>query len=201
MSRQVYIVGTDAVPRQIVLGQGETLDMVLLVLPGVSADVAIDVDLVGEGARAELYGLYLCTGEQQAGIATQVRHLSGSCTSRQLFKGLAGGHSKASFDGLVYVKQDAQKTEAYQENHNILLSDSARIETRPQLEIYADDVVCSHGATIGRMNEDELFYMRSRGIPVEEARILQMISFISPVVERIPDEELRRKIYDQLSEC
>lgn len=201
MGRQVYIIGTDAVPQKIVLDRGDTLDMVLVVLPGVSTDVSVSVDLVGAGASAEIYGLYLCTGDQQVRIRTEIRHESGGCTSRQLFKGLAGGSARASFDGLVYVRQDAQQTKAFQENHNILLSDSARVETRPQLEIYADDVECSHGATIGRLSEDELFYMRSRGIPEDEARVLQMISFLSPVVGRIPDEDLRTKIYDQLSQC
>lgn len=107
----------------------------------------------------------------------------------------------SEFYGLIYVKQDAQNTKAYQENHNILLSEHARVETKPQLEIYADDVECSHGATIGRLNEDEQFYMRSRGIPEDEARVLQMISFISPIVEHLEDAELREKVYESLSEC
>ena len=89
------------------------------------------------------------------------------------------------------MAQDAQRTEAYQENHNILLSDGAKVDTKPQLEIYADDVKCSHGATIGRLNEEEQFYMRSRGITLEDAKVLQMISFIAPVLENIPDESQR----------
>ena len=93
------------------------------------------------------------------------------------------------FYGKIIVAQDAQRTEAYQENHNILLSDDARVDTKPQLEIYADDVKCSHGATIGRLNEEEQFYMRSRGITLEDARVLQMISFIAPVLENIPEDE------------
>ena len=89
------------------------------------------------------------------------------------------------FDGLIHVAPDAQKTEAYQENHSILLSGEAQVQTSPQLEIYADDVVCSHGATIGSLSEDELFYMRSRGIPEAEARQMQIQSFLSPVLSRL----------------
>ena len=92
------------------------------------------------------------------------------------------------------MAQDAQKTEAYQENHNLLISDAARMDTRPQLEIYADDVKCSHGATVGRLNEEEQFYMRSRGIPEREAMVLQMLSFISPVISHIPDLQTRENV-------
>ena len=109
-----------------------------------------------------------------------------------------GGTARASFDGLIYVAQDAQKTEAYQENHTLLLSDAARIESRPQLEIYADDVKCSHGATTGYLNPDELFYLRSRGIPEAEARQLQMIAFLAPVLRRLP-EPISEEIYGRLS--
>ena len=92
------------------------------------------------------------------------------------------------------MAQDAQKTEAYQENHNIVLSDEALVNTKPQLEIYADDVKCSHGATVGKLNEDERFYMRSRGIPEEEAKVLQMISFVAPVIVGLDDEILATRI-------
>ena len=103
------------------------------------------------------------------------------------------------FYGKIVVAQDAQKTEAYQENHNILLSDDARVNTKPQLEIYADDVKCSHGATVGRLNEEEQFYMRSRGIPEQEARALQMISFLAPVLESVMDSQQRETLL-QLTE-
>ena len=122
------------------------------------------------------------------------------CNSRQLFKGIAGGISKVDFYGKIIVAQDAQRTEAYQENHNILLTDGAKVDTKPQLEIYADDVKCSHGATIGRLNEEEQFYMRSRGITLEDAKVLQMISFVAPVLENIPDETQRESLAVQLEE-
>ena len=96
------------------------------------------------------------------------------------------------------MAQDAQKTEAYQANHNLLLSETARVNTKPQLEIYADDVKCSHGATIGKLNEDEQFYMRSRGISLEEARFLQMISFVSPVFDIVPDGDERERLKSEV---
>ena len=117
---------------------------------------------------------------------------------RQLFKGIVGGTARAGFDGLIYVAPDAQKTQAFQENHTLLLSDTARTESRPQLEIYADDVQCSHGATTGYLNPDELFYLRSRGIPEAEARQLQMQAFLAPVVRRLPDA-LAEEIHASLS--
>ena len=98
------------------------------------------------------------------------------------------------FHGVIVVAPDAQQTEAYQENHNIVLTDQARVETRPQLEIYADDVKCSHGATVGQLNEDELFYMRSRGIPEKEAKTLQMLSFLSPVIPEGRAEEIESAV-------
>lgn len=197
----VYVIGESCLPDSIELQAGESLDLTLLVLPGVSCDVKLRIDLCGEGARADLRGLYLCKGDEKVSIAIDLRHLCGACESRQTFKGIVGGNAEAEFYGRIYVKHDAQSTKAYQENHNILLSDNARVQTKPQLEIYADDVECSHGATIGRLDEDEQFYMRSRGIPESEARLLQMISFISPIVEKIDDETLRSRINDSLSEC
>ena len=98
------------------------------------------------------------------------------------------GEAKCGFFGKIVIAPDAQRTEAFQENHNILLSDTARVNTKPRLEIYADDVKCSHGATVGKLNEDEQFYMRSRGIPEDEAKVLQMISFVAPVLETILEE-------------
>ena len=173
---------------------GQRSDLVLLVMPGVSCDIRMDVRLAGEGAEANIYGAYVCGGDEKVNISVDMHHDVPHCNSRQLFKGIAGGKSKVDFYGKIIVAQDAQRTEAYQENHNILLSDEAKVDTKPQLEIYADDVKCSHGATIGRLNEEEQFYMRSRGITLEDAKVLQMISFISPVLENIEDETQRESI-------
>ena len=180
--------------QNLVVGRDASETVIVVVMPGVSVDLKFDVELVGEGAEANLYGAYICAGQEKVKIAVDMHHKVPHCNSRQLFKGIAGGNSRVDFYGKIIVAKDAQRTEAYQENHNILLSDGAKVDTKPQLEIYADDVKCSHGATIGRLNEEEQFYMRSRGISLEDARVLQMISFIAPVLENIPDESQRESI-------
>ena len=182
------------VPQSIVVERDAKVTVVVLVLPGVSCDIKLDVRLAGEGAESNIYGAYVCGGEEKVKISVDMHHDHPRCSSRQLFKGIAGGVSKVDFYGKIIVAQDAQRTEAYQENHNILLSDGAKVDTKPQLEIYADDVKCSHGATIGRLNEEEQFYMRSRGISLEDAKVLQMISFIAPVLDNIQNESQRDAI-------
>ena len=198
MDNRVYIIGRDSVPQYLRLDAGEELAMTLVVPPGTDVQLALEIDLTGPGASLDLAGLYLCREAERVDLRVLVRHSSGGGTSRQLFKGIVGGTARAAFDGLIYVAQDAQKTQAYQENHTILLSDAARVESRPQLEIYADDVQCSHGATTGYLNPDELLYLRSRGIPEAEARRLQMVAFLAPVLRRLP-EPLSEEIYAGLS--
>ena len=177
------------IPQSIVVEKDAEVNIVIVVFPQTSCDVKLDVRLVGEGAKANIYGAYVCGSDEKVRIAVDMHHDVPHCDSRQLFKGIAGGASRVDFYGKIVVAQDAQKTEAYQENHNILLSDDARVDTKPQLEIYADDVKCSHGATIGRLNEEEQFYMRSRGITLEDAKVLQMISFLAPVLEAVPETD------------
>ena len=195
---EVIIVSQGQIIRNIEVQSCQRKDMVLLVYPGVSCDIRLDVTLAGEGAEANIYGAYVCGGDEKVNIAVDMHHDLPHCNSRQLFKGIAGGKSRVDFYGKIIVAKDAQRTEAYQENHNILLSDDAKVDTKPQLEIYADDVKCSHGATIGRLNEEEQFYMRSRGITLEDAKVLQMISFIAPVLENIDDESQRETIAAEL---
>ena len=195
---EIIIVSEAQLCRQIEVPAGESRDMVLLVYPGVSTDISLNVELQGEGAQANIYGAYVCGADERVKIAVDMHHKVPHCNSRQLFKGIAGGKSRVDFYVKIIVAQDAQRTEAYQENHNILLSDDAKVDTKPQLEIYADDVKCSHGATIGRLNEEEQFYMRSRGITLEDARVLQMISFLAPVLEAIQDEAQREEVALQL---
>ena len=195
---KVYVYGGIAeVPRNIVVERCARVDVVVLILPGVSCDLHMNVELKGEGAEANVYGAYVCGADERVNVSVDMHHDVPHCNSRQLFKGIAGGSSKVDFYGKIIVAKDAQRTVAYQENHNILLSDAAKVDTKPQLEIYADDVKCSHGATIGRLNEEEQFYMRSRGISLEDAKVLQMISFIAPVLENIPDETEREKAATQ----
>ena len=198
--RKVYVIDGTGPAQSVVVERDAKYEIVVLVMPGVSCDMKLDVRLAGEGAEANVYGAYVCGGTEKVVISVDMHHDVPHCNSRQLFKGIAGGDSRVDFYGKIIVAQDAQRTEAYQENHNILLSDGAKVDTKPQLEIYADDVKCSHGATIGRLNEEEQFYMRSRGITLEDAKVLQMISFIAPVLENIPDESERDRITCQFED-
>ena len=187
----IYVLGRDECPSTFKLASGQSLKATLVAARGVSGSFDICIELCGEGAELDLAGIYLCEGEQKVDFRINVRHLVGNCKSTQLFKGLADGKSRLSFDGLVYVAAGAQKTQALQENHSLLLSGDALVQSSPQLEIYADDVVCSHGSTIGSLSEEEQFYMRSRGIDEATARELQIRSFLSPVLERLGEEDLR----------
>ena len=198
---EVIIVQEGQLVRSVEVQRDQRTDMVLLVMPGVSCDIRLDLRLSGEGAEANVYGAYVCGGEEKVKISVDMHHDVPHCNSRQLFKGIAGGASKVDFYGKIIVAKDAQRTEAYQENHNILLSDGAKVDTKPQPEIYADDVKCSHGATIGRLNEEEQFYMRSRGISLEDAKVLQMISFIAPVLENIEDETEREAVASRFEDA
>ena len=200
-SKKVYVLSAKGSagalfepPSKLTVGAGEILDMTIIVLPGVSADIPLTIDLTGPDADVELKGIYLSSGTDEVSFSITMNHLVGRCRSRQLFNGLASGSAKCSFFGKIIVSPDAQQTEAYQENHNIVLTEEASVNTKPQLEIYADDVKCSHGATVGKLNEDEQFYMRSRGIPEDEAKVLQMISFVAPVLDGLEDEVLMSRI-------
>ena len=175
------------------LAEGASLSLVFVSLRG-SIRNRIDVSLDGEHASCDLSGLYLPGGSSEMDFSVRMTHRVPACSSTQLFKSVVTGSGVARFDGLIHVVPDAQKTEAYQANHNLLSSDAARAFTRPQLEIYADDVKCSHGATIGRLNPDELFYLRSRGIPLAEAQLLQQMAFVGEVVDKISSREQREKI-------
>ena len=187
----VYVLGRDECPSTLSLKAGESLKATLVAARGVSGSFVLSIELGGEGAELDLAGIYLCEGEQKVDFRICVRHLAGGCKSTQMFRGLADGNSRVSFEGLVYVAEGAQKTQALQENHSLLLSGEATVQSSPQLEIYADDVVCSHGSTIGSLSEEEQFYMRSRGIDEATARELQIRSFLSPVLERLSEEDLR----------
>ena len=173
---------------------GETLNLQYVVLPGESRDIEVTVDLVGPDAEAHIKALYLCKAAEKVRFRIVMHHRAPGCKSTQLINGIAGGRADVRFDGTIVVAPDAQQTEAYQENHNIVLTEEAKVVTKPQLEIYADDVKCSHGATVGQLNADELFYMRSRGIPEAEARTLQMLSFLSPVIPAGREEEIEAAV-------
>ena len=194
MDSEVYVIGRDAVPQFLRLDAGEARSMTLVVPPGTSARLGLEIDLCGPGASLDLAGVYLCNDAERVDLRVLVRHSSGGCTSRQLFKGIVGGTARAAFDGLIYVAQDAQKTQAYQENHTLLLSGTAFAESRPQLEIYADDVQCSHGATVGQLDEEALYYLRTRGIGEAAANRLLMFAFANEIVQNVTIEALRDRL-------
>jgi Fe-S cluster assembly protein SufD len=154
------------------------------------------VKLDGERAENNTYGLFISDSSQHISNYTSITHVKPNCQSNQLFKGILSENATGAFNGKIYVSRDAQKTLAYQKNNNILLSPSAKMNSKPQLEIYADDVKCSHGATVGQLDEDALFYLRSRGIREAEARFLLMYAFANDVIGNIGTRHLRERIID-----
>ncbi|OFX88169.1 MAG: Fe-S cluster assembly protein SufD [Bacteroidetes bacterium GWF2_33_16] len=156
----------------------------------------ISVLLNGEGCENNTYGLYLTDKGQHIDNYIFIDHAKPNCISNQLFKGVLDDFATGAFNGKILVRKDAQKTQAYQANNNILLTDDADIKTRPQLEIYADDVKCSHGATVGQLDENAMFYMRARGIPKKEAKLLLMYAFAHEVIQKIKVPALKDRIND-----
>jgi Fe-S cluster assembly protein SufD len=156
----------------------------------------LSVLLAGEGAEARLSGLFLCTGERLVDNHTFVDHAVPHGTSRQLYKGVLAGRSRGVFRGRVLVRPDAQRTDARQSNPNLLLEDGAEIDGKPQLEIHADDVKCSHGSAIGRVDENALFYLRARGIDEAAARALLVRGFAAEVLAALPQPALAEALGD-----
>ena len=150
--------------------------------------------LAGDGAECLINGLFVGNGNQHLDNYMLVEHASPHCASRQFYNGILDGHAHGVFHGRIIVHKDAQKTDAKQTNHNLLLSDDAQIDTKPQLEIYADDVKCTHGATIGQIEEGALFYLRSRGIDETSARKLLLLAFASECLERMQQEPVRNHV-------
>jgi Fe-S cluster assembly protein SufD len=162
----------------------------------------IRTKLAGEGLECILNGLYLTRGEQLADHHMIVEHTQPHCASHEYFNGILDDKSKGVFHGRIYVHPIAQKTDAKQTNKNLLLSDDATADTKPQLEIYADDVKCTHGATIGQLNDESIFYLRTRGIPEKTARRMLIHAFAGEIVERVNcvpvREELDKLVWDRL---
>ena len=176
--------------------EGAFLRINFITLHGALLENEVVVNLIGKGSSCELNGAYLMDGSQVIKTNIMMNHLVPECYSSQLFKGILDDSAKAYFSGRIIVAKDAQKTQAYQANHNLLISPSAKAYAQPQLEIYADDVKCSHGATSGRLDEMGLFYMRSRGISGAEAKLLQQLAFVYDVLEKIENQHLRERLHD-----
>ncbi len=154
----------------------------------------IDVQMDHEGAECAVDGLYMVDGSQHTDTHSVIDHRQPHCTSHQLYKGILDGKSRAVFNGKVFVRHGAQQTDAHQTNKNLLLSTDARVDTKPQLEIFADDVKCTHGAAVGQIDEEERFYLESRGINPTLARNMLTYGFAEEVIEKIGVESIRREL-------
>lgn len=153
-----------------------------------------NVEMVGQGANLNITGLSICDNSQVSDVYTRVHHSASHCESNQLFKNIVSDNAVVSMTGKVLVEKGADKTISQQSNKNISMSQTAHIYTEPQLEIYADDVKCGHGATVGQLDESALFYLRQRGIPEEEARMMLMLAFADDILQRIKLEPLRDRL-------
>ena len=154
----------------------------------------VRVRLEAEGAEVSLDGLYMPRGDQHHDNPLLIEHAAPRCTSRQLYKGVLDGHGQGVFNGRVVVRPGADGTDAAQTNKNLLLSNHAEVDTRPRLEIFADDVKCTHGAAVGQLDEEAVFYLRSRGVPHQAARGLLIYAFVNEMVERLRLEPLRSRV-------
>ncbi|HTH54981.1 MAG TPA: Fe-S cluster assembly protein SufD [Cyclobacteriaceae bacterium] len=159
-------------------------------------NIAID----GENCESHFYGLYLLNGNTMADNHTVVDHIKPNSFSNELYKGVMDGNSKGVFNGKIFVRPNAQKTNAFQSNRNILLTDTATINTKPQLEIWADDVKCSHGCTTGQLDEEAVFYLRSRGIPSKEAKAMLLYAFAAETLQPIKNMELKNYLDGLISQ-
>jgi Fe-S cluster assembly protein SufD len=160
----------------------------------------VNVRIAGQNAQGDLNGFYMLDGTDLFDNHTIVDHLVPNCLSNETYKGLLSGRSTGVFNGKVHVHRDAQKTNAYQQNKNILLSDTATMNSKPELEIYADDVKCSHGSTTGQLDEDAVFYLRSRGLSHHGAIALLLTAFASEVLDSVSDEALRAMLEEKVQQ-
>jgi Fe-S cluster assembly protein SufD len=184
---------------QVVQARDSVYDNVTLNLP--EADLIrnqLNVTLDGTGCECHLYGLYLPADHQLIDNHTVVDHRQPNCESNELYKGVLRGNARAVFNGKIFVRREAQKTNAFQKNNNLLLGDKAMVHSKPQLEIFADDVKCSHGSTIGQFNPDSLFYLRARGIGEEMAKELLVQAFGADITERVSSAAVQRHLEKHL---
>lgn len=185
---------------QVKQGKDATFTINTITLDGglVRNNLSIAVD--GQNAETNLSGAYILRGKQHVDNHTTVDHKVAHCVSNELYKGVMDEQSTAVFNGKVFVRKDAQKINAFQSNGNVLLSDDATINSKPELEIYADDVKCSHGSTTGQLDEEAVFYLRARGLSEKSARALMVSAFIGDVLEKVENEDVRAFIDKMLLE-
>jgi Fe-S cluster assembly protein SufD len=152
-----------------------------------------DLTLAGEGSQGRMSGFFFADGEQHLDHDTQQNHLAPNTTSDLLFKGALLGKSRSVWQGMIYIAPGAQKTDGYQANRNLLLSENARADSIPGLEILADDVRCTHGSTVGQLEAEPVYYLMSRGLPRDQAERLVIDGFFSPIMERVPFDAVRAR--------
>ena len=159
----------------------------------------LHIQVQGEHAETHLNGMYMLNGQQHVANYTTVDHQVANCESNELYKGIMDDKSIAVFNGKVFVRQDAQKTNAFQSNANVLISDDASVNSKPELEIYADDVKCSHGSTTGQLDDEALFYLRARGISEKGATQLLLTAFMSDVLDKITVPSVKEKVFEVIN--
>jgi Fe-S cluster assembly protein SufD len=179
--------------------RGGTLDWIFGAIGSRLTKNFSELDLAGEGAQGRMSGFYFTDGNQHLDHDTQQNHLAPHTTSDLLFKGALKGKSRSVWQGMIYVAPGAQKTDGYQANRNLVLSDGARADSIPGLEILADDVRCTHGATVGKLEQEPLFYLKSRGIPQAEAEKIVVEGFFDPIFQRIPFEGVRERFQEYIA--
>jgi len=182
-----YHISTEQVEQ----GKDSTFTINTITLNGGLVRNSLNIDVIGENCTTNLNGAYILKGKQHVDNHSVVDHKVPNCESHELYKGVMDDNSTAVFNGKVYVRQDAQKINAFQSNRNVLLSDNATINSKPELEIYADDVKCSHGSTTGQLDEDAVFYLRARGLSKRSATQLLVSAFVTDVIEKVENANVR----------
>lgn len=195
-SESNYHISTEQVSQ----GRDSQFDILTFTLNGALVRNNLNIDVEGQNCETNLSGAYLGKGKQHIDNNTVVDHKVANCESNELYKGVMGEKSTGVFNGKVFVRQDAQKINAFQSNKNVLLSEDASVNSKPELEIYADDVKCSHGSTTGQMDEEAVFYLMARGLSEKSARNLMVKAFIGELVDRLEDEFLVNYISDAIEE-
>jgi len=187
---EAFHVGTTEVS----LGRGSRYDSTNINMGGAISRHDIDLKFTAEGSEAFVDGLYMLDGTQHADTHSVIDHMVPNCVSHQNYKGVLNGNSRGVFNGKVFVRENAHGTDAKQSNKNLLLSNDARVDTKPQLEIFNDDVKCAHGATVGQLEEEELFYLLTRGLPNTLARNLLTYGFAEEIINKIGIEHIKREL-------
>ncbi|XOV67019.1 MAG: Fe-S cluster assembly protein SufD [Fluviicola sp.] len=191
-----FHIGTDSVVQE----KDSTFTINTITLNGTLVRNNLNIEVNGENCTTNLNGGYLLKEKQHVDNHTVVDHKVPNCNSNELYKGVMDENSTAVFNGKVFVRQDAQKINAFQSNRNVLLSDSATVNSKPELEIYADDVKCSHGSTTGQLDDEAIYYLRARGLSKKAATQLLVSAFIAEVISEVGNENVKAYIYKRLNE-